>query len=73
MSKFLMTALVAATTGALGFAPSTGAVEAAKPACCCGDSCTCENCKCTEGCDDCQCEGCGCDNCTGGSDCCEKE
>jgi hypothetical protein len=73
MSKFLMTALVAAATGALGFATSAPADEAVKAACCCGDSCTCEKCGCSEGCDDCKCEGCGCDSCTGGSDCCEKK
>ncbi len=71
MSKFLMTALVAAATGALGFAPSISAVEVAKTECCCGETCNCEECGCCADCKDGECtdcSDCSCDGC----DCCEK-
>jgi hypothetical protein len=71
MSKYLMTAVLAAATGAFGLTASASADVVAKAGCCCGEVCNCEECGCCADCKDGQCtdcSDCGCEGC----DCCEK-
>jgi hypothetical protein len=66
--RFLMSAVVA-LVASLGLTASATFADAVKAdACCCGDTCNCEECGCCKSCDDgkctdcsdCTCEGCGC-------------
>ena len=70
--QFVTSALVALAMGLGSTALPAGAADAAKPdACCCGDTCNCEECGCCKDCDDGQCTN--CDDCScEGCDCCDK-